>query len=287
MPVNGSDMKASDNSPMFASEPMVMGILNVTPDSFSDGGQHNTTAAAVERALAMQAEGASIIDIGGESTRPGAESISLQEELDRVIPVIAALSNTGSQLRVPISIDTTKVEVMRQAVAAGATIINDVNALQADGALAVAADLAVPVCVMHRQGDAKTMQDAPFYQDVGHEVLDYLLNRAQACRAAGIEKIIVDPGFGFGKTFQHNVELFKFLPEIKTACDQLGYQLLVGVSRKRMVGEALQRVAAPANERAVGSAVLAGLAAQAGANILRVHDVRATVDAISMMQHFA
>ena len=217
----------------------------------------------------MVEEGASIIDIGGESTRPGAQPVSVDEELARVIPVIEAIR---AELDVIISIDTTKAAVMRAAVDAGAHMINDVMALRGEGALQAAAELRVPVCLMHMQGEPRTMQSAPHYRDVVAEVRDFLAERRQACQDAGIEagQILVDPGFGFGKTLAHNLQLFKHLPE-------LGSPLLVGVSRKSMIGSMLDR---PVDQRLHGSVTLAALAAWLGAAIIRVHDVGPTVQAI-------
>jgi dihydropteroate synthase len=256
--------------------PRIMGILNVTPDSFSDGGHYLGESEAVEHALTMQEEGADIIDVGGESTRPGAESVPLQQELDRVIPVIEAIA---PQLSVPISIDTSKPEVMRAAIAAGAGMINDVCALRQDGAVAAAAELAVPVCLMHMQGEPRMMQDNPAYDDVGKEVLHFLLEQAMVCNLNGISQsnIVVDPGFGFGKTLQQNIDLFHALPGLVAA----GYPVLVGVSRKAMIG---QLTGKDLSERMPGSVVAAGLAVMAGAAIVRVHDVAETRDALNIVE---
>ena len=209
----------------------IMGILNLTPDSFSDGGLWLGKSEAVRHALAMQEAGADIIDVGGESTRPGAQAVSLQQELDRVIPVIESIV---PQLSVAVSIDTSKPEVMREAVAAGAGMINDVYALRRDGALQAAAELAVPVCLMHMLGDPRVMQTNPTYDDVVKEVAGFLLGRARLCEDSGIstENIVLDPGFGFGKTLEQNIALFHALPDLMTQ----GYPLLVGVSRKSMLG---------------------------------------------------
>ncbi len=252
--------------------PRLMGVLNVTPDSFSDGGRFLQPADAVARALRMQDAGADIIDVGGESTRPGAEALGATEELQRVMPVIEAIV---PKLSVPVSIDTGKPEVMRAAVAAGAALINDVYALRHDGALAAAAELGVPVCLMHMQGRPREMQDEPAYEDVVAEVKAFLLRRADACRQHGIrpENIVLDPGFGFGKTLQHNIALFRALPEL-AAC---GYPLLVGVSRKTMIGHLTGR---DVGARLPGSVTAAALAALGGAAILRVHDVAASRDAL-------
>ena len=252
--------------------PVVMGILNVTPDSFSDGGRFVEREAAIRRALAMQAEGAAIIDVGGESTRPGSAWVGLQEELDRVIPVIEALH---AELGIPVSVDTSKPEVMREAVAAGAGLINDVNALRAEGALDVAAVTRVPVCLMHMQGEPRTMQQAPRYGDVVAEVKDFLEQRIEACVEAGVaaEKILLDPGFGFGKALEHNLELLRRLDRLL----ELGRPLLVGISRKSMLGALTGR---ETGERMAASVAAAVLAVERGARIVRAHDVAATVDAI-------
>jgi dihydropteroate synthase len=254
--------------------PRIMGILNVTPDSFSDGGQWLGKSQAVQHALAMQEAGADIIDIGGESTRPGAQAVPLQQELDRVIPVIEAIA---PQLSVPVSIDTSKPEVMREAVTAGAGMINDVYALRMDGAVETAADLAVPVCLMHMQGQPRMMQDKPVYTDVVAEVKHFLLERAGLCEEGGVleKNIVLDPGFGFGKTLQQNLELFHGLAELGL----VGYPLLVGVSRKAMIGQLTGR---EMSGRVPGSITAAVLAAQAGAAIIRVHDVAETWDGLKV-----
>jgi len=256
------------------SEPQVMGVLNVTPDSFSDGGEFFSTAAALERARRMVEEGASVIDIGGESTRPGAQPVALDEELRRVLPVIEALHQA---LPVPVSIDTRKPQVMRAAVAAGAGLINDVNALRAEGAVAAAAELGVPVCLMHMQGEPDTMQQAPHYTDVVGEVTGFLLERASACEAAGVarERILLDPGFGFGKTAGHNLRLLRRLDRLTA----LGYPVLVGLSRKSLIGQIL---GLPVDKRLYPGVALAVLAVWQGAAIVRSHDVRATREAIRM-----
>lgn len=257
------------------SQPAVMGILNVTPDSFSDGGQYITPEAGVRHALQMIEEGADIIDIGGESTRPGAKAVSVQQELDRVIPVIEVLRR---QSAIAISVDTSKAEVMQAAVAAGANIINDVRALQEKAALETAARLNVPVCLMHMKGQPRTMQHAPVYQDVVHEVMDFLSGRIAACEQAGIarENIIIDPGFGFGKQLEHNLLLFRHLEAF--SCFDL--PLLVGVSRKSMISAVLD---VPVEARMPASIAMAGLAIWLGASIIRAHDVQATVDAVKMV----
>jgi dihydropteroate synthase len=262
--------------PLDLSEPRIMGILNLTPDSFSDGGRFNAPQRAIAQALQMQADGAAIIDIGGESTRPGAQDVSLEDELARVIPVIEALVPV---LDVPISIDTSKPEVMRAAVAAGAGMINDVYALRRPGALEAAAGLNVPICLMHMQGEPRSMQQQPHYQDVLAEVAEFLRSQVARCKAAGIsrQRLLLDPGFGFGKSLAHNLHLLKHLDAL--ALD--GLPLLVGVSRKSMIGTVLDR---PVEQRLSGSLALAALAAWQGARIIRVHDVRESVDAIKMIQ---
>lgn len=251
-----------------------MGILNITPDSFSDGGKWLGKSEAIQHALAMQDAGADIIDVGGESTRPGAKAVSLQQELDRVIPVIEAIVPS---LSVPVSIDTSKPEVMREAVAAGAGMINDVVALRHAGALQAAAELDVPVCLMHMQGDPRVMQDNPVYHDVVKEVTGFLLARAALCEKNGIstDNIVLDPGFGFGKTLQQNISLFQALPNLIAK----GYSILVGVSRKAMIG---QLTARETHGRVAGSITAAVLAAQMGAAIVRVHDVAETSDALKV-----
>ena len=255
-----------------------MGVLNLTPDSFSDGGRFLDPCRALERALQMQREGADIIDCGGESTRPGARPVSVQEELDRVVPVIEAL---GRQVDALISVDTSKPEVMSAAVAAGAGMINDVLALRADGALGAAAKLGVPVCLMHMQGSPLTMQSAPSYDDVVSEVMRYLRERVRACLAAGLpgESLVVDPGFGFGKTLEHNLDLLRGLGRFA----ELGLPVLVGLSRKSLIGQILGK---PVEERLYGSVAAALLAAEHGAHIIRVHDVGPTVDALEVWSTF-
>lgn len=254
--------------------PVVMGVLNVTADSFSDGGRFRDPAAAVAHGLALAAEGAAIIDVGGESTRPGAEPVPLQEELDRVVPVIEALA---ARVDAVISVDTMKPEVMREAVRAGAGIINDVLALQAPGALEAAAASGAAVCLMHMQGTPRTMQESPHYDDVVEEVGEFLRGRATACAAAGIspDRICLDPGFGFGKTIEHNLELLAGLPAICAG----PWPVLVGLSRKSMLGRLLGR---PVEERLPGSLALATIAVLHGARIVRAHDVRATADAVAV-----
>ena len=257
------------------SQPQVMGILNVTPDSFSDGGKHADVKQALEHALRMIDEGARFIDIGGESTRPGAPEVSLQEELDRTIPVIEAVAKKAQCV---ISIDTSKAEVMREAVKAGAGLINDVRALQEPGALSAASETGVPVCLMHMQGQPRTMQNHPTYQDVVEDVTQFLLERAKVCEEAGIakEQILFDPGYGFGKSLEHNYALVKHLPKLM----DLGYPVLVGMSRKSMIGNLLNR---KVDERLAGSISLATIVAQMGAQIIRVHDVKETADAVNIV----
>jgi len=255
------------------SRPVVMGVLNVTPDSFSDGGRFATLDAAVLEARQMAAEGAAIIDVGGESTRPGAAEVSEDEEISRVVPVIEAMSGLG----VAISIDTSKPRVMQAAVSAGASIVNDVYALRRDGALAMAASLEVAVCLMHMQGEPRTMQENPRYDDVAGEVSAFLSERVAACMAAGVprERIVVDPGFGFGKTALHNVELLANLDRLGT----LGLPLLVGLSRKSTLGALTGR---PVEGRLAAGVAAAVLAVERGAHIVRTHDVAATLDALKV-----
>lgn len=255
--------------------PQVMGILNVTPDSFSDGGDFSDIDAALSQAKKMIADGAAIIDVGGESTRPGAAPVSADQELQRVIPVIEALR---AELAIPISIDTSKPVVMQAAVAAGAGFINDVRALSEPGALDMAAGLNVPVCLMHMQGAPRTMQDAPSYQDVCAEVLGFLRNRMQACLNAGIPRqhILLDPGMGFGKSLDQNLTLFHHLTKLCA----IGQPLLVGVSRKSMIGAVLD---VPVTERLSGGLALAALAVWQGTRLIRTHDVRETVEAVRMI----
>jgi dihydropteroate synthase len=258
------------------SQPQVMGVLNVTPDSFWDGGAFFSTTSAIERAGRMVDEGAAIIDVGGESTRPGAQPVPPEEELRRVLPVIEALHRF---LAVPVSIDTRKPQVMRAAAAAGAGMINDVNALRAEGAVAVAAELGVPVCLMHMQGEPQSMQAAPHYADVVDEVTDFLVERADVCAAAGVarERILLDPGFGFGKTAEHNLRLLRHLDRLVVR----GYPVLVGLSRKSLISQIL---GLSVEHRMVPSVALAVLAVWQGAAIVRCHDVRETCEAIRMCQ---
>jgi len=256
-------------------QPRIAGIINVTPDSFSDGGLHFDAGAAIAHGLRLVEEGADLLDVGGESTRPGADEVSAKEEIARVVAVVEALAK---QTSVPIAIDTSKPEVMRAAVAAGAGFINDVYALRRDGALDAAADLKVPVCLMHMQGEPRTMQEAPHYDEVVSDVRRFLAERIFACEMSGIDKqrIVVDPGFGFGKTLEHNLALLRSLDEFAA----LGVPLLVGLSRKGMIGTLTGREN-PA-DRAAGSAAAALLAVQKGAAIVRVHDVAATRDALAV-----
>jgi len=260
--------------PLDLSRPAVMGILNVTPDSFSDGGVFLSRESAIAHARRMADEGADIIDVGGESTRPGAQPVSAQEEMDRVVPVIEALRGNIS---LPISIDTSKPEVMRAAVAAGAGFINDVRALRDEGALEAAASLQVPVCLMHMQGEPRGMQENPRYRDVLSEIGDFLRARLQAARAAGIpgQRLVIDPGFGFGKTLEHNLELLRGLKKLQS----LGVPILVGLSRKSLIGKAL---GLPVEGRLQASVALALMAVQNSARIVRVHDVGPTVETLRM-----
>jgi dihydropteroate synthase len=256
--------------------PQVMGIVNVTPDSFSDGGKFNSVDAALEQVEAMIASGVTIVDIGGESTRPGAPDVELQEELARVIPVIRAIRE---RFGVWISVDTSKAEVMRQAVEAGADIINDVRALQEPGALEVAAAAGVPICLMHMQGQPRTMQANPTYEDLLTDVAQFLQERIAACEAVGItrEQLILDPGFGFGKTLEHNYHLLAHLDKFH----QFGLPVLAGMSRKSMIFKLLDKVPA---DCLAGSLACATLAAAKGAQIIRVHDAAETVEAVKIVQ---
>jgi len=262
------------------SRAIVMGILNVTPDSFSDGGQFDRVERALEHAMRMQQEGADIIDIGGESTRPGANSVTVAEELERVIPVIRALRQQSS---LPISIDTSKPEVMRAAVAEGANMVNDVNALQAEGAVETCAELEVPVCLMHMQGEPRTMQQDPQYDDVVKDVAAYLQQRCIECIESGIHRnnIVLDPGFGFGKTLRHNLDLLNRLESISG----LELPVLVGISRKSMLGAIVDK---PVAERLYAGIAAAVIAYHKGARLFRVHDVAPTRDALAVcdaLQH--
>lgn len=256
--------------------PQVMGILNITPDSFSDGGSHQSYQDALAHAKRMVEEGATIIDIGGESTRPGAAEVSVQEELDRVIPIVEAIAD---RFDVWISVDSSKPQVMIEAARAGMHIINDIRSLHELGALEAAAKVQLPVCLMHMQGQPRTMQSAPDYANVVHEVKQYLADEIERCVNAGIEKqnIIIDPGFGFGKNLSHNYQLLANLAKFH----DLGVPLLAGMSRKSMIGQLLN---VPPQERLEGSIACAVIAAMQGAQILRVHDVKATVQAMKIVQ---
>jgi dihydropteroate synthase len=254
--------------------PLIMGVVNVTPDSFSDGGQFFSASAAIDHAHQLIEEGADILDVGGESTRPGAQPVAIDEELRRVLPIVEALSSTS----VPVSIDTMKPEVMKAAIQAGASMINDVNALRAPGAMEICADGGVAVCLMHMQGEPRTMRLEANYADVVDEVKAFLSNRAQVCEQAGIakERIVIDPGFGFGKNREHNLTLLRNLSTFR----DLGYAILAGLSRKSVLGKITgQEVVS----RVPASVAAAMLAVQNGANIVRVHDVRATKDALAIL----
>ncbi|MFT4629321.1 MAG: dihydropteroate synthase [Dinoroseobacter sp.] len=254
-----------------------MGIINVTPDSFSDGGRFVQVDSALQHGLALSSEGADILDVGGESSRPGATEVSVQEELDRVIPIIEILAK---ETATPVSIDSYKPQVIRAAVAAGAAMINDVNALRAEGALQAAAQTQVPICLMHMQSQPKTMQQSPQYKNVVADVIEFLTQRIVACTEAGIsiDSLIADPGIGFGKTLQHNLALLNAVPEMRA---KLGCELLIGVSRKSMIDILLKR---PIDQRLYASLGLAVQATLNGAKIVRVHDVRATYDAVRCVE---
>ncbi|MCZ2818113.1 dihydropteroate synthase [Modestobacter sp. VKM Ac-2984] len=258
-----------------AGRPLVCGVLNVTPDSFSDGGRFASFDRAVEHGHVLAAEGADLIDVGGESTRPGARPPTLLEELDRVVPVVEALAR---QVPVPLSVDTSRPEVMRAAVAVGASMVNDVRALRSPGALAAAAELGVPVCLMHMQRSPEAMQEDPRYRDVVVEVRTFLAERVRACLDAGIrqEHLVVDPGFGFGKTLAHNLALLASLD----AVTGLGVPVMVGLSRKSMIGQLTGRAV---GDRLPGSLAAAVVAVQRGATLLRVHDVAATRDVLAVL----
>lgn len=258
-----------------ALSPLIMGILNLTPDSFSDGGLFVKKEQALQHVLEMIAAGAHIIDVGGESTRPGAAEVSEEEECQRVIPIIEMIR---SETDIPVSVDSSKPGVMKAALDAGANMVNDVNALRSEGALELVANYDVPVCLMHMQGKPRTMQKDPHYDDVVTEVKDFLQQRMQACIDAGIKKenLVIDPGFGFGKKLEHNLSLFKHLD----AFTELDAPLLVGVSRKSMIGQVLDN--ALVEERLYGSVALAALATWLNSAIIRVHDVKATVDAVKL-----
>ncbi|MGP4123567.1 MAG: dihydropteroate synthase [Sodalis sp. (in: enterobacteria)] len=258
------------------SVPRVMGILNVTPDSFSDGGKYQNLAVAIDHTAAMLDVGATIIDIGGESTRPGAETVSEAEEAARVLPVVEALAQRFNTF---ISVDTSKALVMRESAAAGAHLINDVRSLIEPGALAAAAASKLPVCLMHMQGNPSSMQQAPHYENVLAEVESYFVRQIKRCEAAGIvkERLLLDPGFGFGKTLEHNYQLLARLEDLH----HLGLPLLVGMSRKSMIGQLLKL---PVERRIVGSVACAVIAALKGAKIIRVHDVKQTVEAMRVVE---
>lgn len=262
-----------------ANKPIVMGIVNVTPDSFSDGGKFNSLDRAYAHAMTLVESGAQILDIGGESTRPGSESVSAEVEIDRVLPLLHKLRDVG----VPLSLDTNKTEVMKVAIADGVVdIINDVNALEADGAVDAVLNSKVAVCLMHKKGTPKTMQEAPAYYDVVNEVCNYLLNRVSVLEKAGFprDSIWIDPGFGFGKTLEHNIELMKEMKRFLT----FSLPVLVGVSRKTMIG---QMTGLPVEKRVTPSVVAALIAAKEGAHILRVHDVEETVSALKVWEMMA
>jgi dihydropteroate synthase len=254
--------------------PAVMAVLNVTPDSFSDGGRYGCADAAIAQGLQMAEQGASIIDVGGESTRPGATAVDAAEEMRRVLPVIEGLAG---RLAIPVSVDTSKPEVMRAAVAAGAGLINDVRALEVPGALQAAAASGAAVCLMHMRGEPRTMQEAPHYDDVVAEVRSYLRTRVESCRRAGIDvdRVCVDPGIGFGKRPEHNLALLAALERLA----EPGIPVLIGISRKSLVGIITGR---PTSERLAGSVAFAALAVMRGAAIIRAHDVAATVDAVKV-----
>jgi len=272
-------MTDSINSLLQQNRAVIMGIVNVTPDSFSDGGRYLHRDAALKQVEVMVSEGVDIIDIGGESTRPGAAAVNEQIELDRVIPII---EKVNTAFDVPVSIDTYKPAVMEAAITAGASMINDVNALQAEGAINVVAKLDVPVCLMHKQGEVTSMQQNPQYQQVVNEVIQFLRERTDECVRQGIAKhhIIVDPGIGFGKTLEHNLALLAAVPELA----KLGYPVLIGVSRKSMIDHLFSR---SIDERMPASIALAAQAALNGAKIVRVHDVRETYDAVRSVEAVA
>lgn len=277
MPIanSGSRLPCGDRE-LDLSHAHVMGILNVTPDSFSDGGRYVRLDQALRHVEQMLADGATLIDVGGESTRPGADVVSVEQELERVVPVVEAISQRFDTI---ISVDTSTPEVMTETAGSGAGLINDVRALQRPGALQAAARSGLPVCLMHMQGDPQRMQQAPQYDSVIEEVSAFLVARAAACAEAGIpvDRLLLDPGFGFGKTLEHNLQLFAGMQRLQPQ----GLPLLVGVSRKSMIGQLLGR---PVDQRLAGGLALAVLAVRSGARILRVHDVAQTVDAIRMTE---
>ena len=262
---------------MFHLKPFsIMGIINTTPDSFSDGGQHASSEQAIAHARRLIDEGADIIDVGGESTRPGASAVSAAEELERTIPVIEGIRSFSD---IPVSIDTSKPEVMLAAAEAGASMINDVWALRLDGALQAAASTGLPVCLMHMQGEPRTMQASPHYENVLLEVKRFLRSRIDEALDAGINEsdLMIDPGFGFGKSLEHNLQLLNALPDLRA----MGYPLLVGLSRKSMIGTIVDR---PVDQRLYGSISAAVIAAMLGADIIRVHDVTETRQALAIVQ---
>lgn len=254
----------------------VMGIINVTPDSFSDGGQYNTVEQAVCRARQMAADGAAFVDVGGESTRPGAAPVSEQEELDRVCPVVEAIAK---EVNVVISVDSSTPSVMRESARLGAGLLNDVRALEREGAVDAVSDSGLPVCLMHMKGAPGNMQDRPEYRYVVRDVAAYLMDRVRVCESAGVaaERILLDPGFGFGKTLEHNLQLLAALEQLKV----LRYPLLVGMSRKTMLGQVTGR---DVGERLSASLAVATISAMKGASVIRVHDVRETVDAVKVVE---
>lgn len=276
--------KPAENPPVFLcgrkqftlTRPLVMGIVNMTPDSFSDGGQFTGTAQAIDYATRLVDEGADILDIGGESTRPGADPVSVDEELRRVIPVLEGLASLG----VPLSVDTRRPQVMREAIAVGVDLINDVNGFRDPDAFSIAASSNAALCIMHMLGEPKTMQQTPFYTDVVEEVTRFLLAQRDALMAQGVDRarIVIDPGFGFGKTFSHNMALMRAIPSL--ACE---HTTLIGVSRKTMIGQLINPEAPPKPvDRVSGSVAAALWAAAHGAQILRVHDVAQTVQALAV-----
>ena len=264
------------NSVLDLAYPQVMGILNVTPDSFSDGGKHNSLIHALTHANDMINAGATIIDVGGESTRPGAAEVSVEEELERVVPVVEALAQ---RFEVWISVDTSKPEVIRESARAGAHLINDIRSLQEPGALEAAAETGLPVCLMHMQGDPQSMQQSPHYQSVLADVDAFFMQHIARCEAAGIKKeqLILDPGFGFGKNLSHNYQLLAHLADLH----HFGLPLLVGMSRKSMIGQLLN---VGPSQRLTGSIACAVIAAMQGAHIVRVHDVKETVEAMRVVE---
>jgi len=279
--VNSTEAKSTEVKRLDLSQIQIMGILNITPDSFSDGGNFLSAGSpdidrVIETAQKMVFEGATMIDVGGESTRPGADVVDESEELERVVPIIEALHK---EIAVPISIDTSKAGVMAEAVKSGASFINDVRALQEEGALERASELGVPVCLMHMQGEPRSMQHKPKYNDVVQDVKSFLLERLHVCEAAGIprNKIVLDPGIGFGKSLEQNLSLLKHLSELVS----LGLPVLVGVSRKSMIGAILDE---PVDKRLYGGIALATAACLAGASIIRVHDVKATRDVVMVTE---